>query len=50
MMDKKIFFAMPQSEFDLLYALEMAKNYPGMAMQNDYKILEDKIRIMKNEE
>jgi len=48
MMDKKIFFAMPQSEFDLLYALEMAKNYPGMAMQNDYKILEDRIRILKS--
>ena len=48
MMDKKIFFTMPQSEFDLLYALEMAKNFPGMMMQNDYKILEERIRTLKN--
>ena len=48
MMDKKIFFAMPQADFDLLYALEMAKNFPGMVMQNDYQILEERIRLLNN--
>ncbi|MCX6251424.1 MAG: glycosyltransferase [Bacteroidetes bacterium] len=44
MMDKKIFFSMSQRTFDLFYALEMAKNFPGMVMQNDYQVLEEEIR------
>jgi uncharacterized protein (TIGR00661 family) len=48
LMEKKIFFSMPQSEFDLLYALEMAINYPGMVMQNDYRVLIERIRSIAN--
>jgi uncharacterized protein (TIGR00661 family) len=48
MMDKKIFFAMSQSDFDLLYALGMTINWPGMVMQNDYQILEERIKLMQN--
>jgi uncharacterized protein (TIGR00661 family) len=44
MMDKKIFFSMSQHDFDLFYALEMAKNFPGMVLQNDYSILNEEIR------
>jgi uncharacterized protein (TIGR00661 family) len=49
LMEKKIYFSMGQSEFDLLYAFEMSKNYPGMMIQNNYKDLEMQIReIMKS--
>ncbi len=44
LMEKKIYFSMNQEEFDLLYAFEMSKNYPGMVLQNDYKDLEMQIR------
>jgi uncharacterized protein (TIGR00661 family) len=40
LMDKKIFFSTGQNEFDLLYALEMSKNYPGMVIRNDHRELE----------
>jgi hypothetical protein len=39
LMDKKIYFSMGQNEFDLLYALEMSKNFPGMVIRNDYRVL-----------
>jgi len=44
LMEKKIYFSMPQYHFDLLYAIEMTRNYPGFVMQNDYRILEERIR------
>ena len=44
MMEKKIFLSMNQDTFDLLYALEMSINFPGMVMQNDYRMLVDEIR------
>ncbi|MBE0648437.1 MAG: glycosyl transferase family 28 [Bacteroidales bacterium] len=54
LMAKKIYFSMPQKTFDLIYALEMSKNYPGMVLENDYKDLEERIdevsRKMRNEE
>ncbi len=46
LMEKKIYFSMGQHDFDLLYAVEMSKNYPGMVIRNDYKILEERIRAM----
>jgi UDP:flavonoid glycosyltransferase YjiC (YdhE family) len=46
--EKKIFFSMAQDKFDLLYAIEMSRNFPGMVLQNDYKALEERIRDLKN--
>lgn len=43
LMERKIFFSMEQKNFDLLYALEMSKNFPGMLLQNDYSVLEERI-------
>ena len=47
LMEKKIYFSMGQNEFDLLYALEMSKNFPGMVIQNDFKALEEQIEAIK---
>lgn len=47
LMEKKIYFSMPQDRFDLLYALEMTRNFPGLVMSNDYKALEERIREVK---
>jgi UDP-N-acetylglucosamine transferase subunit ALG13 len=44
LMNKKIYFSMKQDHFDLVYALEMAKNFPGMMIPNDYSTLKDRIR------
>jgi len=44
LMDKKIFFSMDQKKFDLLYALEMSKNFPGMVIENDYQYLQERIQ------
>lgn len=46
LMERKIFFSMEQKEFDLLYALEMSKNFPGMVMRNDYSVLKERIRLI----
>ena len=43
LMEKKIYFSMDQHHFDLLYAIEMTRNFPGLVMQNDYKALESRI-------
>jgi len=45
LMDRKIFFSMEQQNFDLLYAIEMSKNYPGMVLCNDYSALEERISL-----
>jgi uncharacterized protein (TIGR00661 family) len=39
LMNKKIFFSMPQESFDLLYALELSINYPGMVLRNEDRSL-----------
>lgn len=44
LMEKKIYFSMDQNDFDLIYAIEMSKNFPGMVMKNNYKDLEEQIR------
>jgi len=44
LMEKKIYFSIDQENFDLLYALEMSKNFPGMVMRNDMKFLDSRIR------
>jgi UDP-N-acetylglucosamine transferase subunit ALG13 len=44
LLEKKIFFSLPQKNFDLIYALEMSINYPGMVLENDYKVLEERIK------
>ncbi|HTX89195.1 MAG TPA: glycosyltransferase [Bacteroidales bacterium] len=46
LLDKKIFFSLPQKSFDLTYAMEMSVNYPGMVLQNDYAVLEEKISAL----
>ncbi len=43
LMERKIFFSMEQKNFDLLYAIEMSKNYPGMVMRNDYSALKERL-------
>ncbi len=43
LMEKKIFFSMDQERFNLLYAMEMSNNYPGMVIRNDYAILRERI-------
>lgn len=47
LLSKKIYFSMPQKEFDLIYALEMSKNYPGMVLNNDYSALRKRIEKAK---
>jgi uncharacterized protein (TIGR00661 family) len=42
--DKKIYFSMNQKDFDLLYAIEMSKNFPGMVIRNDYVVLAGRIK------
>jgi UDP:flavonoid glycosyltransferase YjiC (YdhE family) len=49
LMEKKIYFSMPQLHFNLLYAIEMTRNFPGLVMQNDYKVLEERIREVRKE-
>ncbi len=43
LLDRKIFFSMDQKTFDLIYALEMSKNFPGMVLENNYKDLDRRI-------
>jgi predicted glycosyltransferase len=47
LLEKKIYFSMPQHHFDLLYAIEMTRNFPGLVMSNDYKALEERIREVR---
>jgi len=46
LMERKICFSMDQKHFDLSYALEMSKNYPGILLENDYAELRKRIRNM----
>ncbi len=46
LMEKKIFFSMDQGTFDLLYALEMSKNFPGMVIKNDLGLLDARIAAL----
>lgn len=46
LMDKKIFFSMPQKNFDLIYAVELSNNFPGMVIRNDYRELSERIRFL----
>ena len=46
LMDKKIFFSIEERQFDLLYALEMSKNFPGIIIRNNYKTLEERIGLL----
>ncbi len=47
LMEKKIYFSITQKDFDLLYAVEMSKNYPGMVIRNDYSALSERIGALK---
>lgn len=40
LLEKKIYFSMDQDRFDLIYALELSRNFPGMVLENDYAALE----------
>ncbi|HPS74355.1 MAG TPA: glycosyltransferase [Bacteroidales bacterium] len=44
LMEKKIYFSMTQENFDLIYALELSRNYPGMVLGNDYRVLDEAVR------
>ena len=46
LMDKKIFFSMEQDRFDMIYALGLSKNFPGMVLENDYKVLEEEVKAL----
>jgi uncharacterized protein (TIGR00661 family) len=43
LMEKKIYFSMDQQQFDLLYAIEMSKNFHGMIIINDHQALKERI-------
>jgi nitrogen fixation protein FixH len=47
LLEKKIYFSMPQYHFDLIYAIEMSRNFHGLVMQNDYKALSERISEIK---
>ena len=44
LMKKKIYFSMAQDHFELLYAIEMSKNFPGMVIQNDHVLLISRLK------
>jgi len=46
LMEKKIFFSMDQESFNLLYAMDLSNNYPGMVIRNDYTILRQRISAL----
>jgi UDP:flavonoid glycosyltransferase YjiC (YdhE family) len=48
LMIKKIYFSMEQRSFDLIYALEMSRNYPGMVIHNDFAVLRERINRISN--
>ena len=45
-MKKKIYFSMTQDNFDLIYALELSRNYPGMVLGNDYRVLDEAVSAL----
>jgi UDP:flavonoid glycosyltransferase YjiC (YdhE family) len=47
LMEKKIYFSINQKDFDLVYAIEMSNNFPGMVIRNDYAALADRIRAVR---
>ena len=47
LLEKKIYFSMSQEHFDLLYAIEMSRNFHGFVLQNDYKALSERISEIK---
>ena len=50
LMYKKIYFCMKQQDFDLLYAIELSKNFPGMVIRNDERDLTERIRILASDD
>lgn len=46
LMEKKIYLSVQQDTFDVLYAMELSKNFPGMVIRNDEKDLENRIEIL----
>lgn len=43
LMEKKIYLSMAQDKFEILYALEISKNFPGMVIRNNESDLDDRI-------
>jgi uncharacterized protein (TIGR00661 family) len=43
LMEKKVYLSLKQENFDILYAVELSKNFPGMVIRNDEKELKEKI-------
>ena len=43
LMDKKIYFSVKQEDFDILYATELVKNFHGMVIRNDNRMLKERI-------
>jgi uncharacterized protein (TIGR00661 family) len=43
LMEKKYFFSLQQEKFDLIYALEMSNNFPGLVIENNLLKLEEAI-------
>ena len=47
LLEKKIYFSMTQDHFNLIYAIEMSRNFHGLVMQNDYNALVERIGKIK---
>lgn len=43
LMEKKIYLSMSQDKLNILFALEISKNFPGMVIRNDETDLEERI-------
>jgi UDP-N-acetylglucosamine:LPS N-acetylglucosamine transferase len=41
--DKKVYLSMKQENFDILYAMELSKIFPGMVIRNDETDLEERV-------
>jgi uncharacterized protein (TIGR00661 family) len=44
LMDKRVYFSIKQEDFDLLYAMELSKNFHGMVIRNDGQALMERIQ------
>jgi hypothetical protein len=44
LMDKRVYFSIKQEDFDLLYSMELSKNFHGMVIRNDGQMLKERIQ------
>lgn len=46
LMDKKIYLSMNQDDFNIFFALEISRNFPGMVIRNNEADLEERISFL----